>query len=126
MTRLPRVSPVEAPVNQDRATSFTEWPPGAADLAVELQRRLSIGDRDWHALKGQRARRGAEQLAAALVLLLSSDSPQRREAGAGRLDAIALTEHALSWLKAEISDPGCPSHHQRGRADGEGPPVSGD
>lgn len=86
------------------------WPAGAATQAVALQRLLAIGDRDWHALKRQRPRRAAEQLAAALVQLLEADDPRQSQAGAGRAQAIALVEHALGWLKAEFSDPGCPQH----------------
>ena len=87
-----------------------DWPEGAQALAVELQRRLSIGDREWHALKGQRPRRAAEQLAAALVQLLSADNPAQRQPTPAREEAAALVEHALGWLRAEISDPGCPGH----------------
>ncbi|KMM17739.1 hypothetical protein SYNGFB01_02200 [Synechococcus sp. GFB01] len=79
-------------------------------MAADLQRRLTIDDRHWHALKRQRPRRAAEQLAAALVVLLSRDQPDQAPAGEARLKAIALVEHALGWLKAEISDPGCPRH----------------
>jgi hypothetical protein len=86
------------------------WPEGLTPLAEQLHRQLSINDRDWHALKGQRPRRAAEQVAAALVQLLAADDPTATSATEGRLRAIALLEHAQSWLKAEISDPGCPSH----------------
>jgi hypothetical protein len=89
------------------------WPAGAAAQAVALQRLLAIGDREWHALKRQRPRRAAEQLAAALVQLLEGDDPRRSQAGAARAQAIALVEHALGWLKAELSDPGCPQHGRR-------------
>lgn len=95
------------------------WPPGAAEQAAELQRLLTIDDRHWHALKRQRPRRAAEQLSAALVVLLSRDRPDRVPAGEARREAIALVEHALGWLKAEISDPGCPSH---GAAEGRAQP----
>jgi hypothetical protein len=86
------------------------WPGEALPLAESLQRRLSIGDRDWHALKTQRPRRAAEQLAAALVQLLVADDPRQRAATPARRRAIELTEHALAWLRAEVSDPGCPQH----------------
>jgi hypothetical protein len=86
------------------------WPEGALDQAVALQRQLAIGDRDWHALKAQRPRRGAEQLAAALVLLLGGDDPGAPQPSEARLQAVALVEHGLGWLRSEISDPGCPSH----------------
>lgn len=88
-----------------------DWPTGAPEAAVELQRLLSIGDRQWHALKHQRSRRGAEQLASALVMLLQSDEPARLKPTAARQQAVELLEHALGWLKGEVSDPGCPSHH---------------
>lgn len=86
------------------------WPDQAAALAEELHRRLAISDRDWHALKAQRPRRGAEQLAAALVQLLNGDDPSCRAGSPCRDQAIALVEHALLWLRADISDPGCPDH----------------
>jgi hypothetical protein len=86
------------------------WPAEALPLAERLHRQLSIGDRDWHALKRQRPRRAAEQLAAALVQLLAADDPGATAATDGRLRAIALLENAQAWLRAEISDPGCPAH----------------
>ena len=86
------------------------WPEGALEQAVVLQRQLAIGDRDWHALKAQRPRRGAEQLAAALVLLLGGDDPGAPQASVSRQQAIELVEHGLGWLRGELSDPGCPSH----------------
>ena len=86
------------------------WPEGSAALAEQLQRRLTIGDREWHALKAQRSRRAAEQLAAALVVLLSGDQPGGVSASPARAEALALVEHAARWLRGEISDPGCPSH----------------
>ena len=89
-----------------------QWPSGALETAVALQRQLSIGDRDWHALKAQRSRRAAEQLAAALVQLLSGDEPARPQAGEARLRALDLVDHAQRWLRAEISDPGCPQHRR--------------
>jgi hypothetical protein len=90
------------------------WPEQALPLAAELQRNLTINDRQWHALKGQRHRRAAEQISSALVLLLRESEPSAPKGsdpgtGTGQ-DAIALLEHALGWLKGEIRDPGCPSH----------------
>jgi hypothetical protein len=88
----------------------SSWPQAALPLAQQLHQQLTIGDRDWHALKTQRPRRGAEQLAAALVQLLAGDDPTSPQPTGSRQQAIALTEHALAWLKAELRDPGCPSH----------------
>jgi DnaJ-domain-containing protein 1 len=102
--------PVKSPLSDRPLTQAAAWPDQSLQSAVELQRLLAIGDRDWHALKGQRSRRAAEQLAAALVQLLSGDDPRRRSSTPARDQAIALAEHALFWLRAEISDPGCPSH----------------
>ena len=87
------------------------WPAGSHDLAQQLQRSLSINDRDWHALKGQRHRRAAEQLAGALVLLLAEDGESHPEqAMARRQEALERASLALAWLKGEVRDPGCPQH----------------
>ncbi len=90
--------------------SHRSWPAEALPLAERLHRQLSIGDRDWHALKRQRSRRAAEQVAAALVQLLAADDPAASATTEGRRSAIALLENAQAWLRAEISDPGCPAH----------------
>jgi len=88
----------------------TGWPPGSRELAEQLQRLLVIDGRDWHAHKGQKPRRAAEQIASALVHLLSEASPAHRRDPVAHAEAIALLEHGLGWLKGERSDPGCPSH----------------
>ncbi len=92
----------------------TGWPEGALELAEPLLQCLAIGDRDWHALKNQPSRRAAEQLAAALVQLLSGDDPRRRDGSEARERAIALLENSLAWLQGSLSDPGCP---KRGAAE---------
>jgi len=98
-------SPSATPGGNDRG-----WPPEALDLAQRLQRSLTINDRQWHRLKAQRSRRAAEQLAAALVQLLAADDPKSTAATPARREAIALVDHALGWLRSEVSDPGCPAH----------------
>lgn len=95
-----------------RAQAQAGWPGEALAQAVALQRSLAIGDRDWHALKTQRARRAAEQLSAALVQLLSGDDPASAKPTMARQRAIDLVTNSLGWLKAELSDPGCPTHQR--------------
>lgn len=88
-----------------------EWPPSAQETARRLHAQLTITDSQWHALKGQPQRRAAEQLAAALVLLLDpANPPAAPTAGLQRQQATELVEHALDWLKGNLRDPGCPSH----------------
>jgi len=103
-------SPSASPKASAPSPTGREWPAGAREQAEALQRSLVIGDRDWHRLKNQRPRRAAEQLAAALVQLLAADQPGQVAATAARERAIALTEHALDWLRAEVSAPACPDH----------------
>lgn len=110
-TSLASATPSADPsVSATTAAIARGWPPEALDLAQRLQRSLSIDDRQWHRLKGQRARRAAEQLSAALVQLLAADDPRSAAPTRARQEAIALADHALGWLRAEVSDPGCPSH----------------
>ena len=72
-------------------------------LAETLQRQLAISERDWHRLKTDRHRRAAEQLSAALLLLLRSGAKADS-------DVVALLESAQRWIKREQRDPGCPDH----------------
>ena len=77
------------------------WPDSATTKAEELHQLLRISDRDWHQLKNNRQRRGAELLAAAMVQLLRQGEST---------DVEALTQQALGWVKGELRDPGCPRH----------------
>ena len=72
-------------------------------LAETLQRHLAINERDLHRLKSDRHRRAAEQLSAALLLLL-------RNGAQADGDVLALVESAQRWIKREQRDPGCPDH----------------
>ena len=75
-------------------------------LAEALQRQLAINERDWHRLKGDRHRRAAEQLAAALLLLMRSGAK-------ADADVLALVDSAQRWIRREQRDPGCPDHGRR-------------
>ena len=77
------------------------WPDSAKGKAEELHQLLRISDREWHQLKSNRKRRGAELLAAALVQLLRQGD---------HTDVEQLTQQALGWIKGELKDPGCPHH----------------
>ena len=81
--------------------SPTEWPEQAIEQARALHQNLSIGDRDWHKLKSNADRRGAELLAAALSQLMQNGQ---------RDDVEALTTQALGWIRRELKDPCCPRH----------------
>lgn len=96
------------------AAQRKSWPEEALPLAERLHSRLAIGDRDWHALKHQRPRRAAEQIASALVQLLAADDPSQATPTEARERAIALLDHGLAWLKREVSDPGCAAHGSPG------------
>jgi hypothetical protein len=80
-------------------------PPEALNLATALHQQLSIDERDWHRLKGDRSRRAAEQIAAALVQILQANP-------GGEQEALALIDSAGRWLTGEQRDPGCPSRHR--------------
>ena len=76
-----------------------EWPDQALISSQELHGLLRIDERNWHRLKGNRNRRAAELLSAALVQLLGDGDVH---------DVEALTQQALGWIKGELKDPGCP------------------
>lgn len=108
MAARPRLRPVPT---TPAATSTTQWPSGSRSTAEALHQQLRINHLDWHAFKGQPQRRAAEQLAAALVVLLDeANPPGAAQASAQRQQAEELVAHALGWLRGERRDPGCPSH----------------
>ena len=81
--------------------SAKKWPEQAIEQVLTLHQNLSISDRDWHRLKSDADRRGAELLAAALAQLIQNGRNN---------DVEALTLQALGWIRGELKDPGCPKH----------------
>lgn len=77
-------------VRVDIGVTVNLWPDGAVEQAKALHQSLTIGDREWHKLKSNADRRGAELLAAALTQLLQ-DGEKR--------DVEAMTEQALGWIR---------------------------
>lgn len=100
-------APSLIPATAETAALRRCWPTEARPLAESLLRQLSIGDRQWHALKGQPRRRAAEQLAAALLQLLALDVDGSTAAPETE-QALALIESASAWLRGSQRDPGCP------------------
>lgn len=70
-------------------------------LAQLLAERLAIKPQDWHRLNRNRQVRAQEQLAAALVYLLSQQPDE----------ALPRVEQALGWLNRTVTAPPCPTHH---------------
>ena len=81
------------------ASNEQQWPDQALENSRDLHCLLRIDERQWHQLKGNRRRRTAELLSAALVQLLGEGDSE---------DVAALTQQALGWIKGELKDPGCP------------------
>jgi hypothetical protein len=75
----------------------------ALTLAQALLAQLSIAERDWHRLKGNRPARAQEQAAAAIVFLLKQQ-PQ---------EALVRLEQSVGWLDRSLTAPPCPTHGVR-------------
>ncbi|MFH7243890.1 MAG: DUF6439 family protein [Spirulina sp.] len=88
-----------------KATQAPQTPAAIAalsdlELAQVLAQRLAIKPNDWHRLNRNRQVRAQEQLAAALVYLLSQQPDE----------ATPRVEQALGWLNRSVTAPPCPTH----------------
>ncbi len=70
------------------------------ELAQVLAERLAIKPMDWHRLNRNRQVRAQEQLAAALVFLLTHQPEE----------ALPRIEQAAGWLNRTVTAPPCPTH----------------
>lgn len=73
------------------------------ELARALAARSAIAHQDWHRLKGDRTSQAKQQLASALVFLLS-DRPQ---------EALERINQAAGWLDGSLAAPPCPDAKKR-------------
>ncbi len=76
------------------------------ELARALSERLALAERDWHRLKSNPSARAKEQIAAAIVFLLS-DRPE---------EALPRLQQAIGWLEGSLEAPPCPDRHRRSRS----------
>lgn len=102
MTFSPSVDPVQV-----SASLGSQSVDALSDLALAqvLAERLAIKPNDWHRLNRNRPVRAQEQLAAALVYLLSQQPDE----------ALPRVEQALGWLNRTVTAPPCPTHGSRSR-----------
>ena len=73
------------------------------ELAQALVERNLIAHQDWHRLKGNRKAQAKQQLASALVFLLS-DRPQ---------EALERINQAAGWLDGSLKSPPCPDAQKK-------------
>lgn len=93
MTLSPTHEPAQPP-----QSALEDW--STLELAQRLAERLAIQPQDWHRLNRNRHIRAQEQLAAALVYLLSQQPDE----------ALPRVEQALGWLNRTVTAPPCPTH----------------
>jgi Family of unknown function (DUF6439) len=98
LPNLQPAPPIDEPSHQAPAEQLAQY--DALALAQALLAKLSIAERDWHRLKGNRPARAQEQAAAALVFLLKQQ-PQ---------EALVRLQQSVGWLDRSLTAPPCPTH----------------
>ena len=69
------------------------------DLLISLNKKLMINDQKWHNFKGDKNKRAAELISAALCQLIIGDNES---------EAIVYLEQSIKWIKGDIKDQPCP------------------
>ena len=77
------------------------WPEKIQLLVKELHNEISLDNYNWHKFRGNKQRRSAELIIAAISQLVNHGDEAEIE---------ILLKQAILWLKEEIKDPGCKSH----------------
>ena len=77
------------------------WPEKIQLLVKELHNEISLNNYNWHKYRGNKQRRSAELIIAAISQLINDGDDVEIE---------DLLNQAILWIKEEIKDPGCKSH----------------
>tara|TARA_Y100001968_G_scaffold277118_1_gene271774 strand:- start:101 stop:358 length:258 start_codon:yes stop_codon:yes gene_type:complete len=77
------------------------WSEKARLLAKELHNEISLDNNNWHRFRGNKERRSAELIVAAISQLINEGD---------ELEIEKLLKQAILWIKEEIKDSGCKSH----------------
>ena len=76
------------------------WDENIIEHTRKLNDKLTINHTDWHKFKGNKYKRSAELISAALCQLIISSNEK---------EAIAYMEESIKWLKEINVDKACPS-----------------
>ena len=77
------------------------WTESAISLTKELHQEISLSNKNWHKLRGNKARRSGELIVGALSQVIN---------GGKNEDISNLLKQAIKWLDGEITDNGCEHH----------------
>ena len=77
------------------------WSEKAKSLAKELHNEISLDNYNWHEFRGNKQRRSAELIIAAISQLINNGDEKEVE---------NLLNQAILWIKEEIKDQGCKGH----------------
>jgi len=79
----------------------TIWTEKARLLAKELHNEIGLDNYNWHQFRGNKQRRSAELITAALSQLIQNGD---------ELEIETLLKQAILWIKEEVKDSGCKGH----------------
>ena len=77
------------------------WSEKVQSLAKELHQEISLNNYNWHEFRGNKQRRSAELIIAAISQLMNEGDD---------LEIETLLNQAILWIKEEIKDTGCKGH----------------
>ncbi len=77
------------------------WPEKVHLLIKELHSEISLNNYNWHKFRGNKQRRSAELIIAAIAQLINDGEDAEIE---------DLLNQAILWIKEEIKDTGCKNH----------------
>ena len=77
------------------------WSEKVQLLSKELHKEISLNNYNWHQFRGNKQRRSAELIIAAISQLINNGDEAEIE---------DLLNQAILWIKEEIKDTGCKSH----------------
>ena len=77
------------------------WPEKVQLLIKELHNEISLNSYNWHKFRGNKQRRSAELIIAAISQLINNGDEKEIE---------SLLKQAILWINEDIKDTGCKGH----------------
>ena len=77
------------------------WSEKAKLLAKDLHNEISLDNYNWHKFRGNKQRRSAELIIAAISQLMN---------GGDEVEIEILLNQAILWIREEVKDKGCKGH----------------